>query len=146
MTRSNARAIAVHLLFAQDFNDQPSKDALETLTDSEYYGCLSEENDAYTERVNQKQRAYIMQLLDGVAEHRQELDACIEEHAIGWKLTRLPRLSLAILRVALYEIRYMDEIPAGVSVNEAVNLAKKYEDAEMAAYINGVLGSIVRQA
>ena len=87
-----------------------------------------------------------MQLLDGVAEHRQELDACIAEHAIGWKLNRLPKLSLAILRVALYEIRYMDEIPAGVSVNEAVNLAKKYEDAEMAAYINGVLGSIVRQA
>ena len=131
MTRSNAREIAVHLLFAQDFNGQSAKDALEALTDSEYYPCLAEENSAYAERVNQKQRDYIVQLLEGISEHRQALDACIEDHAIGWKLSRIPKLSLAILRVAL---------------NEAVNLAKKYEDAEMAAYINGVLGSIVRQA
>ena len=146
MTRSNAREIAVHLLFAQDFNGQSAKDALEALTDSEYYPCLAEENSAYAERVNQKQRDYIVLLLEGISEHRQALDACIEDHAIGWKLSRIPKLSLAILRVALYEIRYLEEVPDGVAVNEAVNLAKKYEDAEMAAYINGVLGSIVRQA
>jgi N utilization substance protein B len=146
MTRSNAREIAVHLLFAQDFHHQPAADAVASLTDGEYYGCLAAENDAYAERVNQKQRAYILQLLEGVEEHREELDACIEAHAIGWKLSRIPRLSLAILRVALYEIRYMEDVPVGVSVNEAVNLAKKYEDAEMAAYINGVLGSVVRES
>ena len=144
MTRSNAREIAVHLLFEKNFHDQSAEDAIAALTDSDYYSCLAEENSVYTEKPNQKQLDYILQVLNDVAAHQEELDTYISQNAVGWSLRRIPKLSLAIMRLAIYEILYVEDVPAGVAVNEAVELAKKYEDAEMAAFINGVLGSVVR--
>lgn len=144
MTRSKAREIAVHLLFEQNFNQQDPASAISTLTDSEYYSGLVEENDAYSEVPDEKQLTYIMQVLCGVMEHQEELDAYIEKYAVGWGLSRIPKLSLAIMRTAIYEILYVEDVPAGVAVNEAVELSKKYEEAEMAAFINGILGSVVR--
>ena len=83
-------------------------------------------------------------LVTGVRDHREELDDLIEQFSHGWKLSRISRTALAVLRVALYEILYMPDIPAAASINEAVELAKGYDEPETVRFINGILGSFMR--
>ena len=78
-------------------------------------------------------------------ENCEEIDKIINEHSVGWKVERLPKVSLAIMRLALCEILYVPSIPNGVSINEAVELAKKFSSQEDASFINGVLGKYVRE-
>lgn len=73
-----------------------------------------------------------------------EIDAVIEKYAIGWKIDRLSKVTLSVLRLAICEILFVDSIPHGVSANEAVELAKKYATADDSAFINGILGSFIR--
>lgn len=77
-------------------------------------------------------------------EKLSEIDAVIEKYAIGWKIDRLSKVTLSVLRLAICEILFVDSIPHGVSANEAVELAKKYATADDAAFINGILGSFIR--
>ncbi len=77
-------------------------------------------------------------------EKLSEIDAVIEKYAIGWKIDRLSKVTLSVLRLAICEILFVDSIPQGVSANEAVELAKKYATADDAAFINGILGSFIR--
>lgn len=77
-------------------------------------------------------------------ENLAAVDAVIEKYAIGWKLSRLSKVTLCVLRLAICEILYVDTVPVGVSVNEAVELAKKYATADDAAFINGILGAYIR--
>lgn len=77
-------------------------------------------------------------------EKLSEIDAVIEKYAIGWKLERLSKVTLSVLRLAICEILFVDSIPNGVSANEAVELAKKYATADDAAFINGILGTFIR--
>ena len=82
----------------------------------------------------------------GVNEHKNELDERISAYLKkGWKLSRISKVSLAILRLAVYEILYMDDIPVSVSINEAVELSKKFSVQDDTSFINGVLGSIVKE-
>jgi len=81
----------------------------------------------------------------GVREHQDEIDGRISENLKkGWKISRISRVSLAILRLAIYEMLYLDEIPVSVSINEAVELSKKYSVEDDTAFINGVLGAIAK--
>ena len=73
------------------------------------------------------------------------LDGYIEKYSKGWKFSRIPLVASAIMRVAMYEILYMQDIPNGAAINEAVEIAKKYETPEIVKFINGILGSFVRQ-
>ena len=79
-----------------------------------------------------------------VAEHLEEIDQKIEEKSNGWSLKRLAKADITALRLAIYEIRYDEDVPAGVAVNEAVELAKLYGTDKSPAFVNGVLGSVVR--
>ena len=104
------------------------------------------------ERVGNGAQAHVSNLvgglvewIPGVAEHAAELDAYIEQYAKGWRFERISLVASAIMRVAMYEILYMPDIPNGVSINEAVEIAKKYETPETVKFINGILGSFVRQ-
>ena len=81
----------------------------------------------------------------GAEENEAVLDEQIEKHIRGWKMSRLSKVSLALLRLAIYELMFEQEIPVSVSINEAVDLAKKYGGAEDAPFINGVLGSVVKE-
>ena len=76
--------------------------------------------------------------------HGPELDGYISKYAVGWSFSRISRMAAAVMRVAMYEILYMPEVPAGAAINEAVEGAKRYETPETAAFINGILGSFVR--
>ena len=84
-------------------------------------------------------------LAEGAEQHEAEIDAQIEKNIRGWKMNRLSKTALTILRMAVYEIRFEKDIPAQVSANEAVDLAKKYGTAEDAPFVNGVLGSVAKE-
>ena len=82
--------------------------------------------------------------MKGVYDHGAELDGYISKYAIGWSFSRISRMAAAVMRVAMYEILYMPDIPTAAAINEAVELAKHYETQEAVSFINGILGAFVR--
>ncbi len=86
--------------------------------------------------------AYIRDAYFGVCENREQIDALINRHAKGWKTNRISRVSRSILRLCTYELMYCKDIPASVSINEAVELSKKYDQEQARAFVNGVLNSV----
>ena len=145
MTRTNAREIAVHFCFELSFFNQTADELLESALTRETFSLLGGEEPLYREFPNEKQRAYIRTLVKGVYEHSPELDEYISRYAIGWSFSRLSRVSVAIMRLAMYEILYMQDVPNAAAINEAVEIAKHYETAEVVSFINGILGSFVRK-
>ena len=89
--------------------------------------------------------AFALRLAETAAEHLEELDEAIEKRLKGWRLSRISRTSHALLRLTVCEMLYFDNIPTGASINEAVELAKLYGDADAPKFINGVLGAIARE-
>lgn len=144
MTRSTAREIAMHLAYQLSFTELSVEEFLEQQLSGDRFAALAEEDPLYAEKPNAKQDAYIRRLLTGVAEHAAELDADIEKYAKGWRFERISLVASAIMRVAMYEILYMEDIPQGAAISEAVEIAKKYETPEVAKFINGILGSFAR--
>ena len=88
---------------------------------------------------------YIEAAVNGVREHVQELDSLISECAKGWKLERLSLASLSIMRLSVFEMLYLDDVPFSVSINEAVELAKKYDHDKAPKFINGILNAIAEK-
>ena len=144
MTRSNAREIAVHLIYEWDYTAEDPQQAVGTRMDSEYYDTLAAENEVYSDHPSKKQAQYIRTCVEGVAEHAQELDEQIKKFSIGWNLHRISRLTKAAMRLALYEMQYLPDVPTGVAINECVELTRKYEDSEVVAFVNGILRSAAR--
>ena len=144
MTRSNARELAVHLIYAVQCSGESVDRVLETRMDQTYYDCLADESEVSAEKPSQKQRSYIAAVVAGVEAHREELDAIIARYSIGWNLNRISRLARAIMELAIYEALYVDDVPQNVAIHEAVLLSQKYEEPETAAFVNGVLGSFSR--
>ena len=89
-------------------------------------------------------KRYAKEISQGVSEHKSEFNELISKYLKSWKLSRLPKVSLAILYVAIYEMKYADSVPDNVAINEAVELAKKYSSKDDASFINGILGAISR--
>lgn len=145
MVRNTAREIAIHLSYELSFTDKPIDELLDERLTADTFSTLAEEDPIYTETPNAKQADYIRRLVKGVNEHAAELDGYISKYAKGWSFARIPLVASAIMRVAMYEMLYMPEIPNGAAINEAVEIAKKYETPETVKFINGILGSFVRQ-
>ena len=145
MLRNTAREIAVHLAYELSFTALPVEELLESRLNAERFAELAGEDDLYREAPDQLQRGYITRLVIGIAEHAAELDGYIAKYARGWKFSRIPLVASAIMRVAMYEILYMPEIPNGAAINEAVEIAKHYETRETVKFINSILGSFARQ-
>jgi N utilization substance protein B len=93
-----------------------------------------------------KDREYIENVVSGVFENVADIDALVERNAKGWKLARIARIDLSILRLCIYEILYRDDIPLNVSINEAVELAKKYGAEDSGSFINGILSNVAPKA
>ena len=129
MIRNTAREIAVHLAYELSFTDKTPEELLDERLTKEYFDTLKDEDGA---------------IVTGVAEHAPELDGYIAKYAKGWSFDRIPLVASAIMRVAMYESLYRSDIPTRVAVNEAVEIAKKYETPETVKFINGILGSFVR--
>ena len=144
MTRSNAREIAVHLIFALGFGSQSDQELLDSELTHERFQELAEDLPLYAQYPNEKQEQYIRKLVSGVFFHGPELDDYISRYSVGWAFSRIPRMAAAIMRTAMYEILYMPDIPNAAAINEAVELTRKYESPEVVAFVNGILGSFVR--
>ena len=145
MVRNTAREIAIHLSYELSFTDKPIDTLLDERLTADTFSTLAEEDPIYTEAPNAKQVDYIRRLVKGVNEHAAELDGYIAKYAKGWSFARIPLVASAIMRVSMYEMLYMPDIPNGAAINEAVEIAKKYETPETVKFINGILGSFVRQ-
>ena len=144
MTRGNARELALHLIYGRAFTGEEPEEVISTRLEKAYYAELGKENDLYAERPSRAQLRYIDTVVAGVANRETELDAQIQKYAIGWDISRISKLARCILRLAIYEILYAEDVPAGVAVAEAVRIAKKYNDDDTGAFVNGILGSFVR--
>ena len=144
MTRANARELAVHLIYAREFTGEEPEAVVETRLAKEYYAKLSSENEVYAERPSRQQMAYIDGVVSGVANRAEDLDAVIQKYSIGWDISRISRLTRAIMRLAIYEILYVEDVPTGVAISEAVKLAKKYDGDDTGSFVNGILGAFSR--
>lgn len=144
MTRTNAREIAIHFSFALSFSDVTADEMLLRQLNRDMFQLLGAEEPIYAEFPNQKQLAYIAALVKGIYDHGPELDDYIDRYAVGWSFSRISRVATAIMRIAMYEILYMPDIPNSAAINEAVEIAKGYEDPQVVSFINGILGSFVR--
>ena len=129
MSRRKSREQAFALLFEKSFNDLPVMDLAEGAQDARE--CIIE--------------PFALELAQGAEEKLAEVDAYIDEHSHKWSHNRISRVALAVLRLAIYEMKYCDETPDSVAINEAVELAKRYGGEEDSSFVNGVLGGISRQ-
>lgn len=127
MTRSKIRENVFKMLFRVEFYDK-----------SELAEQMELLNDELTNPTDEEKQ-YIDEKCSAIIEHMAELDALIDEKSTGWKTNRMAKVDLAIIRLAVYEIKFEDDIPTKVSINEAVELAKKYGADESGAFVNGVL-------
>ena len=144
MTRKNAREISVVLSFAAASAGCTADELLGSFFSAEHYPTLAAENELFTDAPDETQLEYIRRLCSLVSEHAEELDGYIERYSKGWKAERISRTARAVLRTAICEILYLDDVPAAVAINEAVELDKSYDDAETVAFVNGVLGGFMR--
>lgn len=130
MTRRQAREQAFTLIFEKSFHPE--------ITVEEMISMAVEARYLQTDE-------FAVLLAKTADEQQPEIDSIIEKNAIGWKKDRISRVSLSLLRLALCEMLFIEEVPTNVSINEAVELAKLYASQEDAAFINGVLGAAARK-
>ncbi len=134
----------MHLVFEMTFTGTPAGELLERELDQENFALRAETEPLYGEFPDKGSLEYITQVVAGVAEHSAELEEIISQYARGWRLKRIDRVAAAILRVCVYEILYLPDVPNGAAINEAVEIAKGYVDDDVVKFINGILGSFVR--
>lgn len=129
--RRAAREAVLALLFESEYHEDEAPEAIFTRA-------------AEARDVDTKDR-YIRKEYFGIMEHLAEIDALLSRHARGWRTDRLSRVSRAVLRLGTYEVVFAEKIPAPIAINEAVELAKKYDDPKARAFINGVLNAIKKE-
>lgn len=127
MSRRELREQIFKMLFRIEFHESEEME--------EQIGLFFEEEN----KANAEEDAYIRNKYEKIVEHLEEIDGAINEKAKGWKTSRMAKVDLALMRLAVYEILMDEEIPAGVAINEAVEMAKKYGTDDSPSFINGVL-------
>ncbi|GHV17427.1 N utilization substance protein B [Clostridia bacterium] len=144
MTRTYAREYAVQIIYSLGFNGFLPAEVAEVLDErlsEETFERLRSEDELYAKRPAGEQAAYIRRVVLGVAGHLPEIDAYIEKYLVDWQFGRLPRVAVAVLRVCMFEVLYMQDVPPKAAMNEAIEIAKHYEPKEDVSFINGLLGS-----
>lgn len=144
MSRKLSRELVVHMLYTHDMSGADADALLSSIKDPEYFKSLANEARVYSVPLAEAQEEYVTELIRGVLAHVPELDSYIEKYAKGWNVGRISRITKAILRLSMYELLYLG-IPVGASVNEALELAKRYDSEEAASFVNGVIGTFVKQ-
>ena len=143
MTRSRARQIALQISFAASSSQQDPSELCDEILTEEYFARLSEEDDIFKENPG-AQESYIRQLTQLIADHREQLDEIISGYSSSWKINRISPMTKEILRCALCEILYVEDVPESVAINEAVELTKRFAEEDSGAFVNGILGKYVK--
>lgn len=144
MTRSDARELAVHLIYGREFTGEEPDKIIAVRLEKEYYSLLAEESALYADRPSRQQIRYIDGVVSGVANRIDDLNNVIRQYSIGWDVSRISKLTRTILQLAIFEIQFVDDVPTGVAIAEAVRLAKLYDGDDTGAFVNGILGSFAR--
>ena len=144
MTRANARELAVHLIYGREFTGEEPEKVVAARLEKDYYSLLAEENEIYADRPSRNQVQYLDCVVSGVANRSDELNEYIQKYAIGWDISRISRIARTILQLAIFEILYVEDVPTGVAISEAVRLAKLYDGDDTGSFVNGILGSFAR--
>ena len=144
MTRANARELAVHLIYGREFTGEEPEAVIAARLQKEYYSKLAQDNDVYSERPSRGQLAYIDNVVSGVANRVDTLNEYISKFSIGWDVARISRLARCIMQLAIFEVLYVDDVPTGAAISEAVRIAKKYDGDDTGSFVNGILGSFAR--
>lgn len=129
MKRQEAREISFVIIFEKEINGESIENIIENAKESR----------------DIKTNDYIVNTVNGVFDNLSDIDEIIKANIKGWSIGRLSKVTLALLRLSIFEIKYAEDIPNGVSINEAVELCKKYAGEEDASYLNGVLGTVARE-
>ncbi len=132
MNRTLAREVAMKILFARSLGGEDTWE--EVLEQSQARDELSDEDKTFLENE-----------VFGVERHLEELDGLIDGYAKGWNLNRLAKVDLTLLRMGLFELLYLPEVPVGAAINEAVELSKRYGEDKSYSFINGILGTAARE-
>ncbi len=131
-TRSEARVEAFKLIFESEVNSESPEYLIEVML---------EEHPESESNVD-----YIKTVYLGVLAKKDEIDKMIEDSmTFGWKLERISKVALAVLRMAVFEILYIEDVPEKVAINEAVEIDKKYDEPDNSAFVNGILGGIIKK-
>lgn len=131
MGRRAAREIAMKLIYQLEIQKESREEQIKQALEQE----TLYENDTN----------YITDVVEGVFRNLEHIDSTIELYSKGWKLTRISKVDLSILRLSIYEITYRNDIPFNVSINEAVELAKNYSSEDSSSFINGILGKVSKE-
>ncbi len=140
-SRRRAREFALQALYQSDLTDSSPSIALESL----WFVQVEGQDSPTTRPAEEEEIAFARRLVSGVQQSRAELDGLIEKASVNWRLSRMPVVDRNILRLAAYELRYCTDVPASVSINEAVELAKRYGDKDSRAFVNGLLDRIAAE-
>ncbi|MDH7482264.1 MAG: transcription antitermination factor NusB [Armatimonadota bacterium] len=130
-SRRAARELALNVLYQVDIARIPPQEALDTAL--------------INAKLEESSAKFAEELVKGTLEHLKEIDERLKRLSVGWELQRQPAVDRNILRMAIFEILYLDQIPPSVSINEAVELAKKYSTEDSGRFVNGVLGALLRE-
>ncbi len=145
MSRTTARAAAMQMIFEKVSGGQGGEETLKMVYDE-----LREDGFPGVEHIGKKEpdtedRDYITAALEGVISHREEIDELIGRTAKGWSIDRMSLVDLTILRLAVWEILYAEDVPGSVSIAEAMELTERFSDPEDKSFVNGILGTILRE-
>jgi N utilization substance protein B len=142
MTRKHAREAVLHLLYAltYDGGEVFNPDSLSVLWQERRGECELYNNPPGDEV------GYIADLVTGVTANDKDMEITIAKHSVDWRIERMTRIAVLLMKMALYEMHNIEGVTPAVAINEAVELCKRYDSEETAAFINGILGSIVRKA
>jgi N utilization substance protein B len=143
MTRIAAREIIVQTIYALDYTTDLAE-LLDERTSPGFFERMNGEDELFGKPPDGENALYIRTVAEGVAAHLPELDGYIEKYASGWSFGRISRVAVAAMRVCMYEILYRPDIPNAAAINAAVEICKGYEEQEVAAFVNGILGSFIR--
>lgn len=130
MNRKLSREKSMELLFGMTLNKENVEETLETFIEN------------YEGNIKDIDLTYVKQLLIGVDNNKEEIDGIISNNLHNWKIDRISKVNLSILRLAAYELLYSNEVPKGVAINEALEITRKYSDEKSVSFINGVLDKI----
>ena len=131
MSRKKSREKAMEILFSMSLTKDTPYEAVENFVEN------------YEDDIKELDLDYINNILNGVENNKEEIDSLIEANLKNWKLNRISKVNLAILRIAVYEMKNLDDVPERVALNEALELCKRYSDEKSVSFINAVLDKVL---
>ncbi|MCX7951176.1 MAG: transcription antitermination factor NusB [Clostridiales bacterium] len=133
MSRKAARELVMKMIFQMDLSNSTSQEIIT---------MIEEENEI---KDLEEQKEYIFDCIKGVETNKSKIDEYIEKYSKGWKINRIAKVDLAIMRLAIYEMLNREDVPNAVAIDEAIELAKRYGGDNSPAFINGILGNIIKE-